>query len=116
MSIRVPECDVEILATCDVLVCGGGATGVTAAVAAARHGAEVILIERWARVGGMATCALVNIWHRSDREKLVILGLAEESVQRADAGGGLTSLSGKVFLFSRKCAIMVLPAYRAPGM
>jgi hypothetical protein len=90
MSVRVPEHDVPILATCDVLVCGGGAAGVTAAVAAARHGAEVILIERWPRVGGMATCALVNIWHRSDREKLVILGLAEESVQRADAGGWLT--------------------------
>lgn len=90
MSIRVPEHDVPVLATCDVLVCGGGAAGVTAAVAAARHGAEVILIERWPRVGGMATCALVNIWHRSDREKLVILGLAEESVQRADAGGWLT--------------------------
>ncbi|TIS48164.1 MAG: FAD-dependent oxidoreductase, partial [Mesorhizobium sp.] len=32
--------------TCDVLVVGGGATGVSAAVTAARHGLSVCLIEK----------------------------------------------------------------------
>ena len=32
---------------CDVLVCGGGTTGFTAALAAARNGAKTILIERF---------------------------------------------------------------------
>ena len=83
MHITVPSSPVEVLAEADVVVCGGGCAGVTAAVAAARHGASVILIERWPTVGGMATNALVNAWHRSDREKVVILGLVEESAQRA---------------------------------
>jgi hypothetical protein len=58
---------------------------VAAAVSAARHGASVILLERWPSVGGMATNALVTGWHRSDREKVVINGLVEESAQRAFA-------------------------------
>ncbi|MDF2721880.1 MAG: dependent oxidoreductase [Paenibacillus sp.] len=39
----------------DVAVIGGGMAGVTAAVAAAREGAKVILIERFAEIGGNAT-------------------------------------------------------------
>ncbi|MDF2725829.1 MAG: FAD-dependent oxidoreductase [Paenibacillus sp.] len=39
----------------DIAVIGGGMAGVTAAVAAARTGAKVILIERFAVVGGNAT-------------------------------------------------------------
>jgi len=87
MDLIVPEQNVPVLAECDVLVCGGGCSGVAAAVSAARHGAQVILIERWPSVGGMATNALVNGWHRSDREKMVIYGLVEESAQRASKHG-----------------------------
>jgi hypothetical protein len=83
MEILVPAAQVPVLAEADVVVCGGGCSGIAAAVAAARHGASVILLERWASVGGMATNALVNGWHRSDREKMVIYGLVEESTQRA---------------------------------
>ncbi|MBS3764053.1 MAG: FAD-dependent oxidoreductase, partial [Planctomycetes bacterium] len=86
-QIRVPEHSVPVHSKCDVLVCGGGCAGVSAAVSAARHGAEVILLERWPSVGGLATNGLVNGWHRSDREKMVIYGLVEESAQRADKGG-----------------------------
>ena len=87
MQIDLPQRPVEVLAEADVVVCGGGCAGVTAAVSAARHGASVILIERWPSVGGMATNALVNGWHRSDREKMVIYGLVEESARRAAAEG-----------------------------
>lgn len=86
-KIAIPQSCVPLLSDCDVLVCGGGPAGVAAAVAAARHGADVVLLERWPRVGGMATTALVNIWHRSDREKVVINGLVEESLQRAAKNG-----------------------------
>lgn len=87
MFINVPESKAEVLAEADVVVCGGGCSGVAAAVAAARQGAKALLLERWPSVGGMATNALVNIWHRSDREKVVINGLVEESIQRADREG-----------------------------
>lgn len=82
-TIMIPATEVPVAAVCDVLVCGGGCGGVGAAVSAARHGADVVLLERWPSVGGMATNALVTGWHRSDREKVVINGLVEESAQRA---------------------------------
>jgi heterodisulfide reductase subunit A-like polyferredoxin len=69
MDLFVPSQKVEVLAQGDLVVCGAGCSGVAAAVSAARHGASTILIERWPTVGGMATNALVNAWHRSDREK-----------------------------------------------
>ena len=84
MDMVVPESRIPVLAETDVLVCGGGTAGIAAAVAAARGGAEVILVERWPFVGGMATAALVAGWHRSDREKMVIYGLVEEAAQRAE--------------------------------
>lgn len=43
-----------------VVVCGAGPSGVAAAVAAARSGAAVTLVERYGFAGGMATSALVN--------------------------------------------------------
>ena len=76
----------------DLIVAGGGMGGTAAAVSAARHGAKVVLLERLPSVGGMATNALVNYFHCSDRTKKVILGLVEESVQRADKNGWLKSL------------------------
>src|SRR5437588_6117406 len=40
---------------CDVLVVGGGLAGVCAAVAAARHGAKVVLVQDRSRLGGNAS-------------------------------------------------------------
>lgn len=47
----------EVPVTCEteVIVVGGGMAGVAAAVAAAREGAKVLLIERFGALGGMAT-------------------------------------------------------------
>jgi hypothetical protein len=46
--------------SCDVLVIGGGAAGVGAAVAAGRAGARVVLLERYGFLGGLATTAQVG--------------------------------------------------------
>ena len=77
-----------------MLVCGGGCSGVAAAVSAARHGASVILIERLPSIGGLASNGLVNGWHRSDRQKIVINGLVEESAQRAMKHGWIRKDKG----------------------
>ena len=42
----------------DVLVVGGGPTGVAAATAAARAGENTLLIERYGFCGGMATAGM----------------------------------------------------------
>ena len=44
----------------DVLVVGGGPAGICAAVSAARHGARVLLAERYGVVGGMMTTGAVD--------------------------------------------------------
>jgi hypothetical protein len=81
-EIVIPERHVSVLAEADVVVCGGGTAGVAAAYSAARQGARVILLERWPSLGGMATNALVNIWHTSDRTKPMIAGFTQEAVDR----------------------------------
>ena len=43
----------------DVVVCGAGPAGICAAVAAARHGAKVALLERYGTVGGCLTLGYV---------------------------------------------------------
>jgi len=86
-SVLVESKKLPIDTECDVLVCGGGMSGVIAAVTAARSGAHVVLAERWACLGGMGTAALVNIWHTSDREKPVIAGIPWELLERAEAEG-----------------------------
>lgn len=83
-GIVIPERRVPVLTEADVVVCGGGPAGIAAAYCAARHGAKVVLLERWPSLGGMATNALVNIWHTSDRTKQVITGFVQEAV---DWGG-----------------------------
>ena len=81
-GVVIPQRTVPVLAEADVVVCGGGTAGISAAYCAARHGVKVILLERWPSLGGMATNALVNIWHTSDRTKQVIAGFVQEAVDR----------------------------------
>ena len=50
---------VPVVGSYDVVVCGGGPSGIIAAIAAARGGAKTAIIERYGFFGGMATAALV---------------------------------------------------------
>jgi len=47
--------EAPVVADVDVLVAGGGTAGCVAALAAARNGAEVLLVERYGYLGGMMT-------------------------------------------------------------
>jgi hypothetical protein len=84
-TIREPARDVPIAHECDVCVVGGSCTGVFAAVAAARLGAKVALVESSGFFGGVATAGLVNIWHslhdRSGKQQ-IIAGLTWEIIER----------------------------------
>ena len=66
--------------TCDVLVAGGGVAGIAAALAAARSGKKVTLIERGFMLGGLATAGLVTIYLPlcDGYGRQVSFGLAEE--------------------------------------
>ncbi len=87
-TIQEPARSVPVHATCDVLVVGGGPAGTAAALAAARQGADVILLERYNHLGGLSTGGLV-IWidRMSDWSgRHVIRGIAEELLDRLPAG------------------------------
>lgn len=54
--------ETPIVKSCDVLVCGGGFAGISAALAAARQGAKVILLEKQYMLGGLGTAGLITIY------------------------------------------------------
>ncbi len=60
--IREPARRIPVIASCDVLVAGAGPAGFAAALAAARQGADVILLERNGFLGGLWTgCAVLPL-------------------------------------------------------
>ena len=61
-TVREPQRELPVTDTCDVLVAGGGIAGVSAALAAARNGADVLLLEREYGLGGLATLGLIAIY------------------------------------------------------
>lgn len=83
-TVHEPARDIPVHARADVLVLGGGPSGVAAALAAARNGARVLLLERHNHLGGLSTGGLV-IWidRMTDWSgEPVIQGLAAEFMER----------------------------------
>lgn len=99
-SLVEPARSVPVVDEVDVCVIGGGCTGVCAAVAAARLGARVALIERNGFFGGVATAGLVNIWHSlldSTGEQTIIRGLTQEIIDRLAQQGGVNFRDPRVW-------------------
>jgi len=89
-TIREAQRDTPVLKRTGVLVVGGGSAGVSAAVAAARSGADVTLVERYGSLGGLATGGLIALLLTLDdgRGRQVIRGLCQEVTERMVAAGG----------------------------
>lgn len=60
-TIAEPARDAVVVARSDVVVVGGGPAGMSAAVAAARNGASVTLLERYPYLGGLASGGMVLV-------------------------------------------------------
>jgi 2-polyprenyl-6-methoxyphenol hydroxylase-like FAD-dependent oxidoreductase len=93
--INEPARQTPVRAETEVLVIGGGTAGVSAAVAAARNGAEVILVERLGYLGGLATGGLIALLLTLDdgRGRQVIGGLCQEITDRLHRRGAAHSPS-----------------------
>jgi len=88
-SITEPARATPVVADVDVLVVGGGTAGVSAAVAAAREGARVMLVERYGSLGGLATGGLIVLLLTLDDGlgRQVIAGLCQEITERLVRAG-----------------------------
>lgn len=82
----------------DVVVAGGGAAGVAAAVTAARQGLRVTLVERYGFCGGGAVagmsgtvCGLYAASENSRAPEQVVFGFADEFVRLLESRGGLAA-------------------------
>ncbi|HEX4366678.1 MAG TPA: FAD-dependent oxidoreductase [Rhodopila sp.] len=82
--VEEPARSIPVFRDCDVLVVGGGPSGTAAAIAAARTGADVILLERHNHLGGLSTGGLV-IWIDRMTDwtgEQVIRGIANDLLDR----------------------------------
>lgn len=79
----------------DVLVCGGGVSGVGAALGAARAGARTMVLERNAFLGGAATAVIMNTWNVPVSR---MTGVTQEIARELTARGGSVD-AGPTFLF-----------------
>ena len=84
----------------DVIVAGGGPGGSAAAIAAARMGARVLLVERYGFLGGMATAGLVNPFMRyavqhpeTGESEIVTAGLFVEVLDELRARNAMCGVS-----------------------
>lgn len=86
-----PAREIAILAETDVLVVGGGPSGIGAAIAAARCGVKTLLMERFGCFGGMMTTAGVEsiAWWR--HEKTVESGGIAHEIEKTAMDCGATA-------------------------
>lgn len=117
MAKIMMEKAVPVAGNYDVVVCGGGPAGFIAAIAAARSGARVALVERFGFLGGMATAGIVaplSVFTYNGEK--VIGGIPWEFCERLqEMGGGLIEkpLGNVAFepeLYKLCCQRMVLEA------
>jgi hypothetical protein len=86
-TILEPSRSLPVETVCDVVVAGGGIAGVAAALAAARQGVSVVLLEKQFGLGGLATLGHVVMYLPlcDGYGKQVMGGLAEELLHRSVA-------------------------------
>jgi hypothetical protein len=81
--IDEPAGKAPVVAESDLVVVGGGPAGIAAAVAGARNGLSVTLLERYAYLGGLASGGMVLVLDdMSNGPEVTVRGLCSELIDR----------------------------------
>ena len=86
-TIKEPSREIPVRAEVDILVVGGGPSGIMAAKAAAGNGRKVMLIESRGYLGGNLTLGLPILAYLDVNGKQCIRGYAQELIDRLAARG-----------------------------
>jgi hypothetical protein len=100
--------EVPVAAEVDVVVVGGGVGGIAAAVAAARNGAKVALVERLGFMGGCATATMMDVMGEFQAGNTpAVAGIAMEVVWRLRDRGALEGTPGhRVYFDSEQLKVL----------
>ncbi|MFC4786620.1 FAD-dependent oxidoreductase [Nocardioides sp. MAHUQ-72] len=83
LSTSSDELTAPVVRRSDVVVVGGGPAGVSAAVAAARSGVDVTLVERYSALGGLASGGMVLVLDDMvNGDEITVTGVVDEYVER----------------------------------
>ena len=83
LSVSTDDLQAPVVRRSDVVVVGGGPAGVSAAVAAARSGVDVTLVERYSALGGLASGGMVLVLDDMvNGEEVTVGGIVDEYVER----------------------------------
>jgi hypothetical protein len=96
-EIEEPSRKIPVMAKTDVLVVGGGPSGLSAALASARENVDTMLVERYGCFGGVITQAMIGTiaWYRYAKT-IDAGGIGAEFERRAKEMGGSIDILGNV--------------------
>lgn len=87
-NVIQPARNAPVVDRSDVVVVGGGPAGISAAVAAARNGASVTLLERYPYVGGLAAGGMVLVLDdMTNNLEITVRGICMEMIERMKSRG-----------------------------
>ncbi|MGW3955574.1 FAD-dependent oxidoreductase [Streptomyces sp. NPDC004752] len=82
-TVTLDAIEAPVVQRSEVIVVGGGPAGVSAAVSAARSGAQVTLLERYSALGGLASGGMVLVLDDMvNGDEVTVTGIVDEYVER----------------------------------